>query len=118
MFPGWDRKLPPNCKHPYCEKCLKHQFNNFRNCLQCDIEKKEASASGRRSKQILKSSKAEETKANLAIAQYYARNKREEKRASKVKKAIKPLQEEEDKAEVDDLQQVESQDSRADPDPA
>jgi hypothetical protein len=39
------------------------------------------------------------------------------KRAPEVKKAIKQTQEEE-KEEAVDLQQVESQDSRADPDPA
>ena len=53
---------------------------------------------------------------NLKINEYYAR-KREAKRASKVKLA-KPLHEEEEKAEAVDLQQVESQDNRAETDPA
>jgi hypothetical protein len=117
MFPGWDRKLPPRCFHHYCEKCLQKRFKNYYNCPQCDIEREEASASGRRSKQILKSSQAEETKAKLEIDRYNARHNKEVKRAPEVKRAIKPIQEEE-KDEAVDLQQVESQDSRADPDPA
>jgi len=117
MFPGWDRKLPRRCFHQFCKKCLQKRFKNYYNCPQCDIEREEASASGRRSKQILKSSQAEETKAKLDIDRYNARHNKEVKRAPEVKRAIKPIQEEE-KDEAVDLQQVESQDSRADPDPA
>ena len=113
-FPGWDRKDAPNCIHPYCKECIRFQFNNFKNCVNCDKEEIERRASSRRSKRLQDLSV--EQKTHLKINEYHAR-KRDAKRASKVE-VVKPLQEEEDKAEAVDLQQVESQDTRAETDPA